>query len=384
MTPLFVFADPRIFRNFVNQIISELSKFPENQAGYVQGITIDLHPVWHELRMIAQYNITSNIHVRNDTAADIILAGNDFRLPEGKEFLYAPGWAEYAKQNDKDPSAPVIVKICVLPTTSGTFPIRRALVSLADTQPFYAIVEDRAEATLAANIEGGVETTVNYDGTFGGFLDESGTRYGFTCGHVGTTKGQNVDVEDASATRVTRAGEVLNTNFSSLPSSPIPSFCNPFANTLPDVNAAIIELYSPHVALNTVNRIGIVSDIRDRTQLWPGQHMVMRGARSGVNAYTVGALAVCYRFSYGGAYYCFRDMFEIRGKAPPALNPRLAQPLTPSSLLKKSAQGYGFDNFRRVCLNTHEKSPLKHWLFGFDEGGIPSVEGAQKPISTSC
>ena len=198
--------------------------------------------------------------------------------------------------------------------------------------PFFAIVEDRPEAVLAASIQGGVDLRVNFPGTLGGFLSDGGTCYGLTCGHVATKNQDPVDVDDVGAMRLIGAGKVYDTNFPGLVGQTTAQFCNPFTTNLPEVDAALITLDPPHVALNTVYRVGRIISIKNRTSLSPGQTVTMRGAMSGPDDYDVGALAATYRFHHNGNYYCFQNLFVLKGKLPTwtfVIDPRIARPVAP-------------------------------------------------------
>jgi hypothetical protein len=327
MRVLLDFAGSTEFENFVNGIGAIMKNVEPDNRGYVQGVLLDVHPHWRDLWRIRGAGDHLLDRDRGPLSRGIRDHLDDLLAEDGRYDDYDPTWRPRAwtsyvaafgeAQHEGKSGDPFLAKIRVLPTTVSTLPIRRSLMDLANKQRFFAIVEDRPEATLAANVQGGSDVSSTYSGTLGGFLADGGTRYGLTCGHVATTPGHAIDTDDAGGLRLAGAGTVFDSNYSILRGQSTPQFCNPFAATLPEVDAALIELDPLHLALNSVNRIGSIVGITHRTSLSPGQIIRMQGTASGVHDYDVGALAVCYRFYYNDRkYYCFANLFEVKSRPP--------------------------------------------------------------------
>jgi hypothetical protein len=335
-----------MFERFMGDIAAVLNKYSTEYGGYVQGVLLDYHSVWRDIQRLRGYGdqfvrqYFAEHPANRKFTEEILSARFEYDEPDGLEGIdevresrdiLPSEWNSYADQYGK--KIPLLATIRVLPTTSATLPIRRELMAMTANHPFFAIVEDRSEASLAASVQGGVDLKVSFPGTLGGFLSDGTTRYGLTCGHVATNPGDPVDVDDVGAMRLVGAGKVYDTNFPGLIGQPIAQFCNPFGGTnLPEVDAALITLDPPHLALNTVYRIGKISLVKKKRGLSPGQTVTMMGSVSGANDYEVGPLAVTYRFHHNGKYYCFKNLFMLKGKLPSwtfMLDPRIARPVAP-------------------------------------------------------
>ena len=345
MRMLLRFTRSAEFQNFVRDIVSILNEFDKELRGYVQGILLDYHRDWRNVQKLQRYGdgfVTEYLERRpagGNFIEDILSARVDYDEFEPHEYSLfeetlqlpaSPAWDQYAGKFGK--KFPFVAIIRVLPTTSATLPIRRRLVDLTTRHPFFAIVEDRPQAVLAGNVQGGVDVRATFSGMLGGFLTDGNTCCGLTCGHVATTVGGPVDVDDVGAMRLVGAGTVSASNYGQLGGQPAPQFCNPFAAPLPEVDAALITLDSSHTALNTVFRVGRIVSVKTRPSLSPGQTVRMRGVMSGVHDYEIGPLVAAHHYYRNGMYYCLQNLFAIKGKIPAwssFVNPRLGQPTAP-------------------------------------------------------
>jgi hypothetical protein len=320
------FSLTREFQEFMSNV-GDLSG---DARAIVHGVFIDFHPVW---KRMVDFSRTTGITDRFFTYP-IWPPGpydpDDQRAPRA--------WEEICKSHGKG-KAPFVVRICVVPTTSQTLASRRTVDEFARGQPFFAVVEDRPIAELAAstNVEGSYRILATQRGTVGGFLqDQHGNHWGVTCGHVAQNVGTSVAM-DINGVAHPNAGTVQHSNFSALPKQTKASVCNQYVNaTNLEVDAALFDLASGYVALNTVGQVGIIDQIYDRTQLNSGSTVRMCGALSGAHDYAIGAYGVTCKMqlSGGAAYYCFSSLFEIYAPvvAPAFVPGRLAQAAAPRPL----------------------------------------------------
>jgi hypothetical protein len=111
---------------------------------------------------------------------------------------------------------------------------------------------------------------------------------------------------------------VAHSNFSKLSPQPQAGVCNQYAaKGNQSVDAALIEVDKSHVAMGSVQAIGRIDKIFDRTQLNSGNVVSMTGAMSSTHDYDIGGYGVTAKvqLSGGSAYYCFSDLFDFY--APP-------------------------------------------------------------------
>jgi hypothetical protein len=242
-------------------------------------------------------------------------------------------WKEICHGHNKDAGPPFIVKVYVLPTTSSTLDSRRRVEAYAREQRFFTSVIDSPMAVLAAPVQGGVDISASGPGTLGGFLkDQKGKQWGVTCGHVAQKTGSTVALTGGG-----NLGIVRYSNFSKLSAQSQGAVCNQYvAKGNQSVDAALIEVASRHTAMGSVQSVGRVDTIFDRTQLNSGNVVRMMGAMSGPHDYDIGGYGVTAKaqLSNGSAYYCFSDLFDFY--APPTLPGwvpgRAAQAVTPRPL----------------------------------------------------
>ncbi|MBL8253072.1 MAG: hypothetical protein JNJ76_05655 [Candidatus Competibacter sp.] len=313
------------------------------QNGLIQGVIIDLHPVWRRFwEMVQQTGI--NPEITGYPFLPIVLPSFPYADYSGYYDAHwnAPAWGNFCQWQEKENREPFLVKICVRPTTPSTVSSRRSLEEYARKQPFFATVEDRPIARMAAAsniaVEGGVDISIDKPGTLGGFLqDQHGHVHGITCGHVGQTKGNSVTLQDINGMKHANAGTVLHTNFKDLKPHDGNKFCNQYIDVPQfEVDAALIDLSGSFDGANTVRSIGKIVDIYDRTQLSSGQKVIMRGAVSGFNQYYIGGYGVTYKIFLddiqGGNYYCFANLFEIVGRSHVPVPARIAAAIAPRAM----------------------------------------------------
>jgi hypothetical protein len=338
----------------------EFQKFMSELAGIeaadalVQGVVIDLHPVWKSLWDVqSRTGVSLELfpaphpwHLMMQSAV-LIDEQPDFYDPEWR----SERWQEFYgmarkvgvpdENNEGWPFSPFIVKICVIRPSAKTYQIWRQLQVLADRQPFFVTLEVRAVARAASStvttttLKGGIRVDADENGTIGGFLDDgSGNIVGLTCGHVGQTQSRSIDLADMGGTAYLHAGTISETNyptFSAQPHRP-GHLCNPYVSgvTLHETDAAIVTTNQTFLPDNTVDGIGRIDDIFDRTQFQSGDKVWMTGYVSGTNRYYIGGYGVTYKILFpNGNDYCFTNLFEIAGRSSAPLTPRLAAVFTP-------------------------------------------------------
>jgi len=249
--------------------------------------------------------------------------------------------------HNKKASPPFIVKLYVLPTTSASLKLRRLVEGYAREQNFFTTVIDAPMAVLAASIEGGAGLQTTGSGTLGGFLqDQNGKYWGVTCGHVAPNTGSTASLAGGQG----NLGVVGHSNFSQLSAQPAAAVCNQYvAKGNHSVDAALIELVGPHTALGSVQSIGRIDQIFDRTQLNSGSVVRMTGAMSGTHDFDIGGYGVTTKVQLpnGSAQYCFSHVFDFY--APPNASAwvpgRVAQAAAPRPLQGDSGAWLCFNHF---------------------------------------
>ena len=279
------------------------------------------------------------------------------KLASGPYDLDEPSvvWKEVCHAHKKDARRPFIIKLYVLPTTSETVESRRQIEGYTSEQSFFASVIDSPMAVLAAQVEGGADIGATGPGTLGGFLkDQHGNPWGVTCGHVAQTTGSAATLAGGQG----KLGSVAYSNFSKLSPQSQSAVCNQYVvKSQHSVDAALIDVSKSHRAMDSVQGLGRVDTIFDRTRLNSGNIVSMTGAISGTNDFEIGGYGVTakVRLSSGSAYYCFSDLFDFSAPAnmPGWVPRRVAQAVSPWPL-----QG---DSGSWLCFN---HSPNLYAYFG--------------------
>jgi hypothetical protein len=304
-----MFSQTQQFRQFVE----DLARL-ESASGLIHGIFIDVHPAYAALADIQRR--TGFSHGAGPfLSAPFGLGDNDEFAGGVYDYDDLPeAWQGLCKSHAKSPTPPFIVKVYITPTTPEMLPLRRLIQNVALQAPFFVSVQERPVAVMSASLEGGLDISATSSGTLGGFLEDAGgTRWGVTCGHVAQTTG-SFTITDAGGTTFTHAGAVRHTNFGKLVKTTQASFCNPFGNAHPEVDAALVELDPSHAARNTIYSGLKVDSIYAHTQLGSGCTVWVRGAASSSNNYVVRGYGVTLqvRFSQtSNDYYCFSKLFEL-------------------------------------------------------------------------
>lgn len=349
MLPQIRFSGTPEFQKFMSDLA-----LIEAADALVQGVVIDLHPVWKALWDVQSRTGASLERFPDPHPWHLMMQGalliderSDFYDPEWRsvkwhEFYRMAGKEGVPDENNEGwPFRPFVVKICVISPSAKTYPIWRQLQALADRQPFFSTLEVRsvaraASATVATtNLKGGIRVDADEKGTIGGFLDDgSGNIVGLTCGHVGQTRSRSIDLPDVGGTPYLRAGAISETNYPSFSVQPHRPghLCNPYVSgvILHELDAAIVTTNQTFRPDNTVDGIGRIDDILDRTQFQSGDKVWMTGYFSGTHHYYVGGYGVTYKILFpNGNYYCFTNLFEIAGRSSAPLTPRLAAVFTP-------------------------------------------------------
>lgn len=326
----------------------------------IHSVFIDLHPVW---KALIDFRRATGIEENIWPSLSVPVGAGPYD-PDDQHDL----WVQLCKYHGKR-ERPLLVRLCVTPPTAASWESRRAIsrfVREANQKfPFFIGIEDRepAEFTAGQNVEGGYGITATAPGTLGGFLkDQRGDIWGITCGHVAQIAGGAVTVDINHVTH-SNAGTVTDSNFASLPSSPGSAPCNPYvASAAADVDGALVELNSGFSASDTVDSVGKIDAIFLRTQLNSGDAVRMCGASSGAHDYLIGAYGVtCQVGLPGGAYYCFKDAFEIYAPVNTLIPGRVAQAVAPRPL--------GGDSGAWIC---HKQAGGSFAYFG----NLIAVQGA--------
>jgi hypothetical protein len=352
------FAATETFRGFLGGL-GTLQK----AASLIHAIFIDIHPVW---RIIVDYRRMTGFddHAPPYQTGSWLVGAAHYaalfqtcRRESGPYDLSesSAAWEHICDLHKKDPGPPFIVKIYVLPTTSETVESRRRIEGYAREQRFFTTVIDSPMAVLAAQVEGGADIHATGPGTVGGFLkDQNGNRWGITCGHVAQKTGSSATLGGGQG----QLGRVGYSNFSTLSPQTQSAVCNQYvAKGNHSVDAALISVAKPHRAMDSVQGIGRIDTIFDRTQLNSGNIVSMTGALSNTNDYEIGGYGVTskVRLSSGAAYYCFSDLFDFYApsNAPGWVPGRVAQSVVPRPL--------GGDSGSWLCFN---HSPNLYAYFG--------------------
>jgi hypothetical protein len=342
------FAASEEFRRFLDG----LGELGEAQS-VIHGIFIDIHPLWKALvdwRRMTGFDKFPVFPI--DPFAFYVShlgsPGQRGLLGTGpydtREFLQI--WQVICEMHDKKADPPFIVMLYVLPTTAHSWELRQQVERYARAQPFFASVFDSPMAVLAAPIQGGVGIHASASGALGGFLkDQSGDPWGVTCGHVAQ---QTTSSTAAIATGGT-LGSVLYSNFATLAPQSAGTVCNQYVTKSNHaVDAALIKVASQHTATNSVQAIGKIDKIYDRTQLNSGNVIRMSGPMSGAHDYTIGGYGVTVKvqLSHGGTYYCFSDLFDFYSpaSAPAWVPARVAQGVAPRPLQGDSGSWLCFNH----------------------------------------
>ena len=332
MDQQYAFSRTDPFRAFMRALASI-----EVSGKLVQGVVIDLHPVWKRLYESHQqtglnldkYSPPHPWHLMMQAGC-----GNISEIGYYDLEWHSECWTRFCKESGKTIFDPFIVKICVLQPQAGTQSIWRQLVSLADSQPFFTTLEVRpvARAAAAASAEGGCSIVADEPGTLGGFLrDQSGTMFGLTCAHVAQQRGSLVNVPDVSGINPQNA-TVAYTTYTSLRAQTGSQLCNPDDEDVEQhqLDAALLQIPGGLQPLNTVIGVGKIGTIYGRRHFQTGFTAYMRGAVSGTGKYIVGGYSVMYRILFpNGNYYCFTNLYEIVGFSRAQLAPRFATALAP-------------------------------------------------------
>ena len=151
---------------------------------------------------------------------------------------------------------------------------------------------------------------MNDFGTLGTILtDDEGKYYAITCAHVAAQH----DLINQPARRDRRGATIIGKSILSTALLPCSSTtaCNPWsAIASNELDLSLIELDTGGARLEVL-RIGRLSGVAPRASLTTGQVVEVMGRTSGYNMLQIGGLAVWYRFSDAGIYYCFRNLFEV-------------------------------------------------------------------------
>jgi hypothetical protein len=330
------FSASESFRTF----LTGLGDLGEAQS-LIHGIFIDIHPVW---KMIVDYRRITGfddwlpffegswmLHPAHYAALCYAggQSGGPYDLDESPSI-----WQEICHRHNKKTGLPFIVKLYVIPTTSETLELRRRVEGYARERPFFTSVIDSPMAVLAAQVEGGADISASGPGTLGGFLkDQNGTLWGVTCGHVAQSTGSTV----ALGAGHVNFGTVSYSNFPQLSPQTRAAVCNQYVTAANlAVDAALIDVASQHKPVGSVQSVGRIDKIFDRTQLNSGSTVSMTGARSGTHQYDIGGYGVTakVRLANGSGYYCFSHLFDFYAPAyaPNWMPSRVAQAAAPRPL----------------------------------------------------
>ena len=285
-------------------------------AQLVHGVFIEYHPYWQRL---ADSYMSSGIDIgqRPIRYFDDSVLMSSCPLPHVGPYDadYLPTrWLDICGESRKIPK-PYLTKVYVTPTTDHTRPLRRTLEQYARSAPFFAVLIDAPIGILAANIEGGEEIVATSKGTVGGYLkDQHGQHWGITCGHVAQTQHASITLSDVNGTTLNGAGIVTYSNFANFVPQAAGGQCNPYAgNPGLNVDAALYAPTAGHTPQATVQSVGAIDRINDKTDLNSGDTIAMRGAVSGRADYEIGGYGVTAKLQLAGTgnYYCFTDLFDF-------------------------------------------------------------------------
>jgi hypothetical protein len=347
------FSRTPAFRTFLDGLfnleIKDLGRF-------VQGIVVDLHPVWLGLRDFAlRTGITPDIHDYYGPVpyplwiTSVVSAGVNMSGTADTDWT-CESWKYLVGACKKTESGPFITKICTHAMRPGA-PERRTLQAYADRQPFFCVLEERGPARVLANVQGGTEITTSLaHGTLGGFLqDQNSNIYGLTCAHVAMASTATYNLHDVGGTDLSAAATIAHTSFSNLQMLNSGQLCNRAVTTgqVPDV--ALLNINAGHMGQPSVRAIGVVDEILTENDLGSGSSVVLRGGVSGYHSAYVGGYSVVYNVLFeDGNEYCFDHMFEIITHSTSRFSA-----LIPPVLTSKPVSG---DSGAWVCAPSRQKS----------------------------
>jgi hypothetical protein len=352
------FASSEVFQGFM----AGLDRL-ENARSVIHAIFIDIHPVWKIIMDYRRITGFSDHTVPFPTASWVAYAAHYAALSQACLRENGPYdlsqsssiWKEICGLHKKDPGPPFIVKVYVLPTSSTTLESRHRIEGYAAEQRFFISVVDAPMAVLAAQVEGGADIHATGPGTLGGFLkDQHGKCWAVTCGHVAQKTGSQAALGGGAG----NLGVVGYSNFLNLTPQLASGMCNQYVvKGNHSVDAALIEPAKSHKVMDSVQGLGRIDMIFDRTRLNSGNTVSMTGAMSSTNDYEIGGYGVTakVRLSNGSGYYCFSDVFDFSAPptAPGWVPGRIAQAAAPRPL-----QG---DSGSWLCFN---HSPNSYAYFG--------------------
>ena len=297
-----------VLRQYINTI-DGLNGFVEaaSRNTVTQGIVLDINPIWLAgYRMMRAGLRASALDTPwtfwpNPFIDDVIRAESfagdyiDFRWIDKTDLV--ENLTRYLFKNFhkklQSSTLPFFVKVIAKPVNSNFAEQRQALVDLATSQNFVALVETRPLGVLAGS-PGDKCIANNVPGTIGGFLRDgsTGNIYASTCGHV-------VSV----GTSVCVSGNPIGTcSHSHAPTQLLQGQpCNKYCPSTNKLDLALIMVDHP-AATNVVT--GVASQIASR------QSITLRGGMSGIQKYEVGGTVLTY--SPGNSNVCFENLFEVR------------------------------------------------------------------------
>jgi hypothetical protein len=273
---------------------------------FLHGFVVARPPEWISLRKMQREGWGTIFHDYESFAQVSGLGEEEYFTGDGDDKDLHKKWQSFSPPRRQ----PFLVKVCVAPTTPSSVALRRQLETICSNETrFYAVVEDRAPARLAA-LEGGRRmTAAAQSGTLGGFLkDQSGIIFGVTCGHVGQKKGDTTSAQDVAGA-TSGIGSVVETNW---PLTTSTGLCQ--TATAPNrVDMALTDVASGQVATNHVRGIGIITAITRLAGLGSGHRVQMAGAVTGADDFDITGYVATYRTHYNGVYYCFTNVYQISG-----------------------------------------------------------------------
>ena len=341
----------------------------------VEGFTLTLDPVWVLLydledrhgRAHRDPHLLHRLIWHLDEYPDVPISWATYPLHPWYDHPSEPGfrrrdlkrevqeWARFIKEDpNRSSPEPIILTVVHRPlrsprvseeTSEADAEEVRRLWRIADASPLRVRVEGRPPALLSFSAGEAIKATTN--GKLGGLLAPTtrSVHYGVTCAHVAS---EHDPVTDVAGTSLGTC--VAHSHLALLPPG---TSCDPASHTYPnpspgngpDVNmldCALVELASPATAQSIT---GIAAELS------PGQTVRLQGPVAR-RRFTLGALAISYKFSDQGGDYLFRDAIEV---------------LTEPRVLGAIGIGLPTQGDSGAWLATEESSPI--WaamLFGED------------------
>ncbi|GAB3257023.1 hypothetical protein GCM10027296_27330 [Chitinimonas naiadis] len=226
------------------------------------------------------------------------------------------GQAENLRRLEYAGESRFIAVIYTPPGTPDGYSAIGDLQRYSANQPFPVLVIERETPVLAAaapvEVRGGQEILSTISGAVGGFLrDQHQDIWGVTCGHVAQSTTTSVQMKYPNGSFI-QAASTVHTSYDPAP-LPCAGICNPYvAGPLYEADVALFRLNGQHQPSNMIHGVGMITDIRDRTQLSSGDTVAMSGPFSGSHSYKIGGYGVTNKFRHNnGSDYCFTHMYDF-------------------------------------------------------------------------